>query len=218
MSDDTGRLDRRTVLKALGTTAAVGTGLAAGTVSAAAEKIKQGLASEYTDEEALREAFERHGDGLLAQLHDAGMVDESFDFQSLALDVDIDVTGLAPTASDGVAGAAAVRERGTFTALGVASTSSDTHDIALYVQPQRGEAYARVTPKGGGNTYRVSGDGVSPSGCLKTECGSSCSTCYDTTKYYDCDDNCENCSLYDTDCSCCDCGACPCCSSCDNDC
>lgn len=214
MSHDDKRLDRRTVLKALGTTAAVGTGLAAGTGGAAAMKTKQHLAASYADEGSLRAAFEAHGDDLLAELRAAGVVGESFDFGDVDFAIDPDETGLGPTAADGLAGVSAVHEEGVFTAFGSVSTSSDTHEIALYVQPERGLAYARATPKSGGDTLRVSGDGVSPEGCSYTECGSDCSTCYDTKKYYNCDPDCTGCDLYDTDCSCCDCDACPDCSAC----
>jgi len=201
MVDDSNRLDRRSVLKALGTTAAVGTGLAASTGSAAAQ-----VARAYGDESSLRAAFEAHGGDLRDTLVAEGIVRDERVFGDLAVDLDDEVAGLEPTAADSLAGVTGVREGGTTTALGAISTSSDTHDIALYVQPQRGEAYARVTPKGGGDTFLVNGDGVSPEGCEYTECvdegDCTSSYCYTKKKYYSCDSNCRNCSVYKTDCSC----------------
>lgn len=203
MSRDTNRLDRRSVLKALGTTAAVGSGLAASTGSAAAAR---SIAAAYRDEGALREAFEQHGDALRETLVAEGIVSEDFDFADLDLAIDPEATGLAPTADDGLASVGVSSGNGPTSALGVASTSSDTHEIALYVQPERGEAYARATPKGGGDTFRADGDGVSPEGCEYTKCvddgDCTASYCYTKNEYYSCDINCQNCSQYDWDCSC----------------
>lgn len=195
--------DRRTVLKTASAAAVVGAGTAASSTSAAAMRTKQELAAAYADEGELRAAFEQHGDDLVDALHESGVVDASFGLDDLAFDLDGDVTGLDPTDPDRLAGVTAVKEGGTFTAFGMVSTSSDTHEIALYVQPERGVAYARAEPKDGGDPFLVSGDGVSPEGCYIDQCGDACSCCcWVTRKTYSCDSNCENCYLYDTDCSC----------------
>jgi hypothetical protein len=201
MVDDSNRLDRRSVLKALGTTAAVGTGLAASTGSAAAQ-----VARTYGDESSLRAAFEAHGGDLRDTLVAEGIVSEDFAFGDLSFSIDPDATGLAPTAEDGLASVGVSSGNGPTSALGVVSTSSDTHDISLYVQPQRGEAYARVVPQDGGDTLKVSGDGVTPEGCEYTKCvddgDCTSSYCYTKKEYYSCDSSCNNCSQYDWDCSC----------------
>lgn len=216
MSDDT-RLDRRTVLKALGSTAAVGTGFTAGTGGAAAQATRA-----IGNESALREAFEHHGDDLRETLVAEGFVPADFAFADLAFDLDPAVSGLDPGDADRLAGVTAVAGDGTITALGMVSASSDTHDLALYVQPGRGKAYARATPKDGGDTLKVSGDGVTPEGCTYTSCNEdgTCDSyqCFINRDHYSCDSSCRNCDVYKSDCGCCDCNACPCCDGCGNDC
>lgn len=210
MVEKSDTFDRRTVLKTATSAALFGLGTAATSGSASAAETKRRLAASYADESSLRTAFERHGDEVVAQLRDAGIVDESFDLGSVEFEVDGAVTGMEPSADDRLAGVTAASPDGTFTALGMLSTSSDSHEIALYVQPERGLAYARATPHDGGDTLKVTTDGVSPEGCAYTECESGCDSydCYDQKNYYSCDSNCENCSIYDTDCSCCICDSC----------
>lgn len=209
MAGKSNSFDRRTVLKTATTAALFGLGTAASSGSASAAETKRRLAASYADEDSLRSAFQRHGVGVVSQLRDAGIVDESFELDSIEFEIDSGLTGMEPSADDRLAGVTAARPDGTFTALGMISTSSDSHEIALYVQPERGLAYARATPYDGGDTLKVTADGVSPEGCAYTECESGCSSdCYDQKNYYSCDSNCENCSIYDTDCSCCVCDSC----------
>lgn len=205
MSEDDTRLDRRSVLKGIGTAAAVGVGLGAATGNAAAMiAAKRRLADAYSDEGRLRAAFEEHGAGLRETLVEAGFVAPGFEFDSLDFEIDADVTGLEPTADDRLAGVRATHQDGTTTAFGAVSTSSDTHEVALFVQPERGKAYALVEPAGGGDRVLADADGVEPQACLVTRCGSCCSTDFAESNTYTCDRNCENCSLFDTDCGCSD--------------
>lgn len=204
MSQNDTEFDRRSVLKTIGATALAGAGLGAVSGSAAAIESKRQLTRGYHDEFRLRTAFEQHGAGLRETLLDAGFVAEDFDFRSVDFELDADVTGLEPSSDDRRAGVTAVYEEGTMTAFGMVSTSSDTHDISLYVQPERDEAYALVEPKSGDDRFIVTESGVSPQGCSYQTCGSCCADGYSTLKTYNCDSNCRNCSLYDTDCGCSD--------------
>lgn len=208
MSRDT-HPSRRNVLRTLGAAAAAATGVGAAVGTASAVETKRQLARAYSDESSLRAAFERHGDGLRDALVAEGVVDERFDFGDLAFEVDPDETGLDPSAADGVAGVTAFREDGEFTAFGSVSTSSDTHDLALFVQPQRGEAYALAEPKAGDRRIGVTGSGVSTGGCTYTECTSCCEEDYRTEKTYDCCIAEDECFVVDSSCSCfdCDCGS-----------
>lgn len=208
MSRDDAHPTRRNVLRKLGATAAVGAGLVGASGTASAIEVKHRLTRAYSDEEQLRAAFERHGDGLRDALVAEGVVDESFDFADVTFDIDSDETGLEPAADDGVAGVTAFREDGVFTAFGSVSTSSDTHDIALFVQPERGEAYALAEPKSGDRRIGVTESGASTSSCRHTECESCCDENYRTEKTYDCciEECC--CVVVDSSCGCfdCDCG------------
>mgnify|MGYP006896944197 CR=1 FL=1 len=196
-------IDRRTMLKRIGTTAAVGAGLVSTTGGAAATaQEKARLVGEYHDERALRSAFERHGGGLRETLVDEGFVPEDFEFRALDVGLDESVTGLEPTETDSLAGVTAIREEGTTTALATVSASSSTHELALFVQPERDKAYALVEPKSGGDRLLVDESGVTPTGCSYISCGSSCADNYSTQKTYNCDVNCRNCSVYDTKCAC----------------
>ena len=208
MSDNDKRFDRRSVLKAIGTTAVVGAGLGASTGNVAAIETKQRLTEAYHDEMRLRTAFARHGAGLRANLVEEGFVSEDFEFASVGVDLDADVTGLEPSADDRLAGVTAVFEEGTATAFGMLSTSSDTHEISLFVQPERDLAYAMAEPKDGGDRVIVTESDVTPTGCSYQSCGSCCTTDYKTLKTYDCDPDCTNCQLWDTECSCKDEDAC----------
>lgn len=203
MRDNNDQLDRRSVLKALGTTAMVGAGLGAASGSGAARSRDDTLARAYADETRLGFAFAQHGEGLRQTLVDEGFVAEDFDFRSLRFDLDERVTGLEPTAENGLAGVAAIVEEGTPTAFGMASTSSDTHEIALFVQPERDEAYAFVEPKDGGDRVVVTENQVSPRGCTGTTCTDSC--CGDGIAYeetYECNSDCSDCWVTDRSCGC----------------
>lgn len=204
MSRNDSEFDRRSVLKTIGATAFAGAGLGAATGSASAVESKRRLTRGYRDEFRLRTAFEQHGAGLRAALVDAGFVADDFDFGSVDFELDANVTGLEPTSDDRRAGVTAVYEDGTPTAFGMVSTSSDAHEISLYVQPERDEAYALVEPKAGDDRFIVLESGVTPQGCSYQSCGSCCDSGYSTLKTYNCDPNCQNCSLYDTDCGCSD--------------
>lgn len=205
MFEGSDRFDRRTVLKGIGTAALAAGGLGAASGSAAAIETQRRLADAYADEGSLGAAFERHGDGLRERLVAEGFVDPSFDFAGLDFEIDGDVTGIEPTAEDRLAGVGATREGGTFTAVGMVSTSTDTHELALFVQPERGEAYALVEPVGGGDTHVVSMDGVTPQGCAYSDCGDFCSNCYLKRTDYSCDPSCQDCWVTGTDCGCCVC-------------
>lgn len=208
MPSDGTRLDRRTVLQSLCAAATVGTGLTAAAGSAAATTIqrKRDLTRRYHDPDSLRSAFAEHGGPLRETLVSEGVVPADFRFEDLAVDLDGDVTGLEPTADDRRAGVSAMVEDGTTTALGMASTSTDTHEIALFVQPEREEAYALVEPRDGGDRLLVNGDDVTPTGCFYETCHSCCAVGYSTKKRHECDSDCQNCSVTETSCSCSDCG------------
>jgi hypothetical protein len=199
-------LDRRTVLKAIGASAAATAGLAALTGGAAADAAaKQALADTYADEESLRTAFEAHGGDLRDALVAEGVVSSDFAFGDLELDVRADRDGVEAAATDGLAAVTGAHVDGTTTAFGVASTSSDTHEVRLVVQPQRGEAYAFVEPHGSDDRVLVSGDGVAPASCQYDRCKECCDT--DTAaeyQYYCTDDYCENCYLDEIKCQCSD--------------
>lgn len=197
-------LDRRTVLKRIGTTAAVGTGLASTTGNAVADDLqRRRLAEKYNDESNLISAFERHGTDLRNTLVTEGFVAEDFEFRSLDVELDPEVNGVDPADEDSLAGVDAVDQDGTATAFASLSASSETHELALFVQPERDEAYALVESKEGDERLLVSDSSVSPAGCIRESCtNTSCSTCYDKGETYECDENCENCSLIDTNCSC----------------
>lgn len=198
-------VDRRTVLKQLATTAAVGSGLASTVGSAnAITREKDRLVREYHDERSLRSAFERHGGDLRATLVEAGFVTEDFDFRSLDVDLDPSVNGLDPTADDARAGVTAIHEDDTTTALATVSASSTTHDLALFVQPERDRAYAVVEPKSSDDRFLVTEDSVTPQGCSYQSCDPDdcCAEDYAVLRTYDCDADCTNCEVVDTDCAC----------------
>lgn len=204
MSSDDNRLDRRSVLKTIGSAAVAGVGVSATTGTVAAVQTKRRLTRAYSDETRLRFAFEQHGEGLRQTLVDEGFVAEDFEFGALDFDVDPEVIGVEPTADDRLAGVAAITQDGTATAFASVSTSSDTHDISLFVQPERDEAYALVEPKGGGDRVLVTEDEVSPQGCSYEGCTTDCCG-GDKEAYYktwDCDSNCENCKVVDASCTC----------------
>lgn len=199
-------IDRRTVLKRIGATATVGAGLASTTGSATATmREKTQLVNQHHDTQSVRSVFARHGEDLRAKLVDRGFITEDFEFESLPVELDSEVTGLDPTAKDARAGVTAIHEDGVTTALATLSASSATHEIALFVQPERDKAYALVEPKSGDDRVLVSESGISPTGCSYQTCGSCCDEDYSTLKTYDCDSNCENCEVVDTDCGCEDC-------------
>lgn len=208
MPSDEMPLDRRTVLKSIGATAALGTGFASTTGSAAAtDPKKRRLADEYRDGQNLISAFERHGGDLRATLVAEGFVGEDFSFQSLDIELDSEVNEVEPTDHDTLTGVTAITEEGTTTAFASVSASSETHELALFVQPERDKAYALVEPKSGGDRLLVSESDVSPTGCIRESCSDqTCDTCYNLAKTYECDSYCENCELTGTSCECYFCG------------
>jgi hypothetical protein len=205
MPSDGTPLDRRTVLKRIGTTAAVTSGLLAASAPGAAEvREKTRLIDSYHDPRSVRSAFASHGSEVRSKLVAEGFVAEDFDFGALDVELDPDENGVEPEADDASAGVTAITKDGTTTALAAVSTSSATHEIALFVQPERDEAYALVEPTGGGDRVLVTEDQVSPEGCLGSRCTDSwCdSPCYKTAEELSCDENCENCKVTGTKCTC----------------
>lgn len=201
MSGNDKHLDRRSVLKTIGSAAIVSTGVGIATTPAAARKADQ-MARNYDNPHRLRFAFEQHGEGLRQTLVDEGFVAEDFDFGSLRFDLEDDVEGLEPTADDWLAGVSGLVD-GTPSAFGMVSTSSATHDVALFVQPERDEAYAMVEPLGGGEQHIVTDSSVTPTGCSYTSCEDEC--CAEDYEYkytYNCNSNCNDCYVYDKDCAC----------------
>jgi hypothetical protein len=198
-------LDRRTVLKRIGTTAVLSSGMMAASSPAAAQvREKRDLIGQYHDPHSVRSAFDRHGGDLRDRLVAEGFVSEDFDFQSLDVELDSEVNGVEPVADDARAGVTAITRDGTTTALAAVSSSSATHELALFVQPERDEAYALVEPKSGGDRTLVSESRVTPEGCLGSRCTSDwCdSPCYQTREELSCDENCENCEVIGTSCDC----------------
>jgi hypothetical protein len=211
MSRDDRHLDRRSVLKAIGSTAAVGAGLGAASSSAAAIETRNRLLRSYSDEQRLQSAFQEHAGGLRRALADEGIVAEDFDFGELSFEIDAEVSGLEPAAQDGLAGVTAVERNGVQTALGIVSASTDTHDLALFVQPELERAYALVEPKAGDERFLATDLGVQPTGdCFYTECTNDC--CADATAIeqewqcrLDRSGNCTDCEITGTSCNCHDC-------------
>lgn len=201
MSGNDKQLDRRSVLKTIGSAAILSTGVGLASTPAAAQKADR-IARNYDDPTRLRFAFAQHAEGVRQTLIEEGLVSEDFDFGSLEFDLDPNADGLEPTAEDHRAGVSGVVD-GTLSAFGFVSTSSDTHDISLYVQPERDEAYALVEPLGSNERFLVRESSVSPTGCAYTECQNECcSEDYKKKYYYDCNSQCTDCVLYDRDCSC----------------
>ena len=200
--------DRRSILKGIGSAAAGGAALAAPGIAAAEEPE---LERRYADEAGLREAFREHAADLPAALAEAGVVSDAFDFDRLAFEVDPDATGMQPTDPDGRAGVTVTRALGPRSALGMISTSTDAHDISLYVQPQRDESYAVVEPKDDGDRFIVTDEGdVTTTGCAGYTC--TCERCYNPNgvmyyveEYYECNYDCTDCWVEDTSCECTSC-------------
>lgn len=201
MSRDSDAFDRRTVLKRIGTAA---TGAATFAASAQARDLE----GQYDDRASLLGAFDEHAADLPAALVDAGVVDEEFDFGELDVEFDPELTGMRPTEVDGVAGVTVAYGQGPATALGMISTSTDDHEISLYVQPQRDESYAVVEPADGGDRFVVTDVGdVTTLGCAGWNC--TCERCdnpngaiYYWEEYIECNADCTDCWVQDTSCSC----------------
>ena len=204
MSRDEFGINRRSVLKRVGAVAASGAALA-GAASGQADARR--LEAQYDDPVRLSNAFDEHAADLPAALVEAGVVREAFDFEGLDFEVDSGVNGLEPADADGVAGVTTAPIEGSPTALGMVSTSSDTHEISLFVQPEYDKSYAIVESKSDGDQLLISDDGdVTPLGCTYTTCGDyecypgSWPNCPETT--WVCDHNCQNCEAYETECEC----------------
>lgn len=202
MSEDTGKqFPRRNVLKKIGTTAAVGAGLGFSSGSASAIEMKGSLQRRYQSPDVLQAAFRQHADGIVETLRAEGLASESFDLDSLTFEVSSDDGLVDPSYEDGTAQVAAVKEQGTFTAVGSVSTSSNGNEISLFVQPEREEAYAFVDPSGSEETLLVTEDDVGTEACVVHDCGACCTTDYEEEIEYHCYDNCTECYVYDTVCS-----------------
>ncbi|USZ68581.1 hypothetical protein NGM10_02290 [Halorussus salilacus] len=202
-------LNRRNVLKQLGGAAAGSLAIASSGVASAE---KPDLEERYAGRASLREAFRDHAADLPAALADAGVVSEEFDFEQVDFAVDPDATKVRPTDADGRAGVTVVAASGPRSALGMISTSTDDHDISLYVQPQREESYAFVEPKDDGDRFVVTDDGdeVTTLECTYKSC--SCERCYnpDGVMYYyeeeyRCNTDCTDCFVEGTECICTSC-------------
>lgn len=210
MSDNDKQFDRRSVLKTIGSTAVAGIALGATSGSAAAIKTPHHLETAYSDPTRLRFAFAQHGEGVRQTLIENGIVAEDFDFGDLTFGVDTSVNGLEAEAADHSATVTAHTVEGTMTAIGAVSTSTDTHDITLYVQPERDEAYAFVDPKNSDERFVATDSELEPSSCGWAECTSNCCAEDTATKeYWECtidgSGNCTDCFISDTACSCSDC-------------
>jgi len=197
--------DRRSVLKTIGGAAAGGMALAAtGTASAERAELEQ----EYADSTSLREAFREHAADLPAALAEAGVVTGEFGFGDLDVEIEESATRVQPTDADGRAGVTVVQANGPRTALGMISTSTDAHEVTLYVQPQRERSYAIVEPTEDGDDFVVHDDGeVEPLQCLYEEC--TCEYCYhpdgfgyNVLEQYRCNINCNDCVVEGTSCEC----------------
>lgn len=200
--------DRRNVLKHIGG-AAAGSLAVASSGLASAENAE--LEERYAGREGLLDAFGEHAADLPPALAEAGVVSEEFDFDRLDFEVDPDATKMKPTDADGRAGVTVVRGSGTPTALGMVSTSADDHEISLYVQPQRGESYAFVEPKGDGDRFVVTDDDeVTTLGCTYKSC--TCERCYNPQgvmwyyeEEYHCNTSCTDCWVEGKECTCTSC-------------
>lgn len=209
MSEDGKQFDRRSVLKTVGSAAVAGIGLGVSSGSVAAIEAKNRLERAYEDERRLRIAFEQHGTALRGALVEAGLVGDDFSFAGLDFDIDTERTRLEPEADDRLAGITAIGDETSLSALGMVSTSSDTHDIALFVQPERDRAYALAEPKDGGDRVLVSDEGVDAITQSYTRCTSCCDENYRTEEEVDCTIEEDRCVVLGTSCGCfdCDCGS-----------
>lgn len=199
--------DRRSVLKSIGAAAAGGAVLAGSGVASAE---RPDLERQYADRASLLGAFREHAAGLPAALAEADVVSEEFDFGRLDVELDPDATRVQPTDADARAGVTVTQANGPRSALGMISTSTDDHELTLYVQPQREKSYAIVEPKDGSDDFAVHDDGeVTPLQCFYSEC--TCERCYNpkgvgyhVLEDFECDVNCRNCVVTGTSCECTD--------------
>lgn len=203
-SDD--QFDRRSVLKILGATAVAGAGLGVASGLGAARTRKDAHARAYADERRLRTVFAQHGEGLRQTLVDEGVLPRDFDFGSVSFDVDDDVRSLEPVGEDRHASVTAHDVRGTRTAILALSKRTDSHDVTLYVQPERDEAYAVVEPQDSDERFVATEDAVTTADCDFDVCTNSCCDSYSATEeHWDCQEEaggCGNCYVTDLGCNC----------------
>jgi hypothetical protein len=205
VSGDSNRLDRRNVLKTIGSAAIAGIGLTATDGSAGAFDTPHRLGRAYSDERRLSIALQQHAGGVRQTLVDEEIVAEDFDFGALDFEIDESVNGLEARTGDHSAAVTAHSVDRTMTAIGVVKTSTDTHDIRLYVQPERDESYAIVESKDGDEQFIATESDLEDTECQWSECTDSC--CKEDHVYeeqwnctVDSSGSCTDCYIEDTVC------------------
>jgi hypothetical protein len=98
-------------------------------------------------------------------------------------------------------------------AVGPRGHGCETHDVALYVQPERDEAYAFVEPRDSDDRFLATESKLEPSSCGWTECSNDCcSEDLSYKEYWECyldsSGNCVNCYISDTSRECSNCAYC----------
>lgn len=152
---------RRTILRTVGTSGAVVTGLAVSTNSSAAqaeyESELQRLEDQYDSEQAIQQAVDEHASDVLQSLSERDVI-ESASASSLPLAESLEIEAIETSeGSDGVAATAIVEEDEPTGFIAISQTTDD-HDLSLYVQPEREHAYAYVTDDDGTTLFKSASD------------------------------------------------------------
>lgn len=156
-NDVNGRIDRRSVLEAIGASAIAGVAFAgsatAGSRPVPAE-LKQAKA-EFDDPITARAAVTEHADALLEELADRGVLTagSAAAFPTGEL--------LSPGEYSDVTEGATVRGAridGEWDVEVATTTETGAHTVELIVQPNRDRSYALVDPNGDGDMYRLTSE------------------------------------------------------------
>ncbi len=210
MSRDESKMDRRSVLKSIGTGAAL---LSATGISSAAERstidldTKAELVGRYEADSLTDETVESHLQSELDFLAAEGVVDEAtldrlptntHIEEREGLRADEDREGFAITAVEG---------EGDPTAHVAVKFTDGEDDIALYSQPERDESYAIVQDSSGEKAiYKASSGRVFDSGCDgNCKCGEECNMYHQKYEIHTLccyDDHGYGCTIEDKECIC----------------
>lgn len=180
MSRENKDVDRRSILRGIGTTAALSvsfTGTATARVSdpeEAAEtdafrefaadvstdvdaETQAELVAEYADPESVEAAFRGNVDPILETLADEGYL-ESASLSAFAFEDVAEDRTLTPTDAATGAGVTAIEHEEGATAHLMATTRSEDHRVAIYRQPHLDNTYAMVQGEDGGVFFHDMGD------------------------------------------------------------
>lgn len=189
MSDENDRLDRRSVLRGMGT-AAMSVSFFGTATAKSARDVESGetdpfhdfaadvstdvdastqadLVARYGDPESAKAAFRGDADPILRTLADEGVI-ESATLSAFGFDDVSEDALLTPTDAASGAGVTAIEhdEEGA-TAHLMATTASEDHRVALYRQPEFDNTYAKVETDDGGFYVHDVGDDVT----ISQDCG-----------------------------------------------